>query len=246
MFCAVGSFIERLHVSNLSIFWLCQTLLVNTRIFLHQTRPSPDFTLILAANKHFIRFSPIFVCQNEDGDGWKRHFSSPRYSVSLSCNLFRLFCTIITVGAVLCLWFFFQKRRRKIHARRSMSDFGWKREDYRTRQQRNNDNENGFLSLFASGWTSRAGEWSQSNFCVRLGTLNDSNYQFLLSFASHTQTCMLDWANLLWFFRLRCCSKTPLLYLSKAVKIIGYFDTFRASNRESCKNDVLFCRTGKF
>lgn len=145
MFCAVGSFIERLHVSNLSIFWLCQTLLVNTRIFLHQTRPSPDFTLILAANKHFIRFSPIFVCQNEDGDGWKRHFSSPRYSVSLSCNLFRLFCTIITVGAVLCLWFFFQKRRRKIHARRSMSDFGWKREDYRTRQQRNNDNENGFF-----------------------------------------------------------------------------------------------------
>lgn len=58
--------------------------------------PAPDLTLILAANKHFTRFSPtpLFVCQVGDGDGWVKefyHFSSPRSSVSLSCNLFRRF-----------------------------------------------------------------------------------------------------------------------------------------------------------
>lgn len=242
MFCAVGSFIERLHVSNLSIFWLCQTLLVNTRIFLRQTRPSPDFTLILAANKHFIRFSPIFVCQNEDGDGWKRHFSSPQCRCPVIYSVFS--APSLQSVQFYVSDFFFKKGEEKSTLVVQWVTLGG---NVRITQLGNSEitiMKMAFLSLFASGWTSRAGEWSQSNFCVRLGTLNDSNYQFLLSFAS--QTCMLDWTNLLWFFRLRCCSKTPLLYLSKAVKIIGYFDTFRASNRESCKNDVLFCRTGKF
>ena len=83
-----------------------------------------------------------------------------------------VFCTIITLGAVLCLTL--SERKKSLLGK--MSDFRWKREDYPTRQQRNNINENGFFSFYSV----------LSHF--RLGFVNAKPKQIPIFFLAHSAT----------------------------------------------------------